>query len=153
MTPREGGIAAAGRTKLQLQLHYTYTTVGSKRHQGHRRTGGHTGGSREAQEGPEGTWGMQEAPGGPKGKHGGIGAGRKAIGTQHPLVQAVGSIVGCLSSVATAGLFSLVLVLPLINLNEILVLHATPILVLQQAMGVHSSSSRVLISVTLTNAA
>jgi hypothetical protein len=55
MTPREGGTAAAGHTKLQLR--YNYTTVGPKRHQGHRRThggierdtrrtGGHTGDAR-----------------------------------------------------------------------------------------------------------
>jgi hypothetical protein len=55
MTPREGGTAAAGHTKLQL--HYNYTTAGPKRHQGHRRTnggikrdarrtGGHTGDAR-----------------------------------------------------------------------------------------------------------
>jgi hypothetical protein len=55
MVPREGGTAAAGHTKLRL--YYNYTTVGSKRHQGHRRThegterdtrrtGGHTGDAR-----------------------------------------------------------------------------------------------------------
>ena len=71
MTPHEGGIAAAGHTKLQL--HYNYTTVGSKRHQGHRRThggikrdarrtGGHTGGAKGTRR--------------TGGKHGGIGASR-----------------------------------------------------------------------------
>ena len=47
-----------------------------ERHQGDRRV---KGGIQETPEGPEGTRGMQEKPGGPEGKHGGIGAGRKAI--------------------------------------------------------------------------
>jgi hypothetical protein len=38
MTPREGGTAAAGHTKLKM--YYTYATVGPKRHQGHRGTDG-----------------------------------------------------------------------------------------------------------------
>jgi hypothetical protein len=65
----------AGQTKLLP--HYNYTTVGSKRHQGHRRThggierdtrrtGGHTG----------------DARGTRTGGNGGVGAGRKATGIQ-----------------------------------------------------------------------
>jgi hypothetical protein len=53
MTPREGGTAAAGHTKLYL--HYTYITVGPKRH--HQVYGRTRGGSREIPEGPEGTRG------------------------------------------------------------------------------------------------
>ena len=61
MTPREGGTAAAGHTKLQL--HYCIpilycTNVGPKRHQGHRRTrGGIEIDTRAGPEGPEGTRG------------------------------------------------------------------------------------------------
>jgi hypothetical protein len=40
---------------------------------------------------PEGTRGMKEAPG-PEGKHGGVGAGRKAIGIQHPKMAPVKEI-------------------------------------------------------------
>jgi hypothetical protein len=64
-------------------LTYNYTTVGPTRRPEHRRarggierdtrwTGGHKGGSKRH-------W----TPGGPSGKHRGIGAGRKARGIQH----------------------------------------------------------------------
>jgi hypothetical protein len=71
-------------------LNYYYTAVGSKRHQGHRRTRG--GGRRDT----KGTGGHRDTTrtGGHSGgigrdtkrtgeNNGGIGAGRKATGTQH----------------------------------------------------------------------
>jgi hypothetical protein len=48
-------------------------------------TGGHTDGDiqRDARRTGGHTRGMQEAPGGPEVKHGGIGAGRRTTGTHH----------------------------------------------------------------------
>ena len=68
--PREGGTAAAaaGHTKLLLcvtQYTILYATVGSKRHQKHRRTRGEIEGDTRGRR--EGTRGTQETPEAPKG--------------------------------------------------------------------------------------
>ena len=81
-----GNGRGAQRPRATLNYNHTITTLlwDPRDTKG---TGGHTGGSRETPEGPEGTRGTQEAPGGPEVKHGGS---ERAAGPQGPNTPAPG---------------------------------------------------------------
>ena len=79
MTPREGGTAAAGRTKQNYN--YTIQCLYYCGTQETPRASEDTQGDRERH---QRDWRAHEGSKTPEGPEGGIGAGRRARGTQHP---------------------------------------------------------------------